>query len=436
MAADEQQLEAQSSRSTQPRRIAIACQGGGSHTAFTAGVLDRLCVAINGDRYQLLGLSGTSGGAVCALLAWYAIKQGRMSDAGRLLAEFWDDNSATSPWEQMANAAMMLAGDLQDYMTMPAVSPYSNPLADYGAQEFKQMLARRVDFEQLQADPDGVALVIGAVDVLSGEFRAFDSRRDRISADMVLASAAIPTLFQAVKLDGGSYWDGLFSQNPPIRELIDLAPDEIWVIQINPTETPREPRSVIEISDRRNELSGNLSLHQELHFIEKIDRWLESGVLSADSRYRRIVVRVIELSPERVDIPLSASSKLNRDPAFIGALMDHGRVQADEFLTALAFEQAWRSEDADAVIGFLSPQLEFKSSTPFRDAEGGIEVASDFIRTNLGRTAIDLTRKQLVADRVTWTVKAANGKEPANGRVEITLVDAKVTSLRLGPAPK
>ncbi|MBV9413690.1 MAG: patatin-like phospholipase family protein, partial [Solirubrobacterales bacterium] len=100
-------------------RIAIACQGGGSHTAFTAGVLDRLCGDVL-DTHEIVGLSGTSGGAVCALLAWYALRDGDPAAAGRLLSEFWADNSATSPWERLTNASMMLAGDLQQFVAMPA----------------------------------------------------------------------------------------------------------------------------------------------------------------------------------------------------------------------------------------------------------------------------------------------------------------------------
>ena len=83
-----------------------------------------------------------------------------------------------------------------------------------------------------------VVLLVGAVDVLSGKFGAFNSRRDRISAETILASAAIPTFFRSVRLDGGTYWDGLFSQNPPIKELTDEKPDEIWVIQINVGSSP------------------------------------------------------------------------------------------------------------------------------------------------------------------------------------------------------
>ena len=108
----------------------------------------------------------------------------------------------------------------------------------------------------MQPEGSRPALFVGAVDVLSGAFRAFNSRRDRISAETILASAAIPTFFRSVRLDGGTYWDGLFSQNPPIKELTDEKPDEIWVIQINPSELEDEPRTVAEIADRRNELAG------------------------------------------------------------------------------------------------------------------------------------------------------------------------------------
>ena len=125
-------------------------------------------------------------------------------------------------------------------------------------------------------------LLIGAVDVLSGRFRAFNSRRDRITADTVLASAAIPNLFRAVQLEDGTYWDGLFSQNPPVRELLEAEPDELWVIQINPQQRDTEPATLAEIADRRNELAGNLSLYQELAFIEKIDQLLEAGQLTPD----------------------------------------------------------------------------------------------------------------------------------------------------------
>lgn len=418
-------------------RVAIACQGGGSHTAFTAGVLDRLCSAVL-ETHEVVGFSGTSGGAVCALLAWYAFRYGDPAAAGRLLDEFWADNSASSPWEQFANASTMLAGDLQQFVAMPAISPYDNVLAGAAAEEFKAMLRRRVDFGRVGPGPEQPVLVIGAIDVLSGEFRAFDSRWDSISADTVLASAAIPTLFRAVSVDGGTFWDGLFSQNPPIRELVDLQPDEIWVIQINPTRRDAEPRSVLDIGDRRNELAGNLSLYQELHFVEKIDAWLEEGILAEDAGYRAIVVRIVELSPTRVRWSLSARSKLNRDPAFIRDLMALGRAQADEFLTAVAFERAWKERDSEAVLSFFADDVELMSTEPFPEAgpTRGIRHVSAFIDEHLSSATIDLTRKQVAQDRITWTMKTASESSGARRRgcAEITLAAGQITSLTLGPS--
>ena len=173
-----------------------------------------------------------------------------------------------------------------------------------------------MDFDRIDVDRDGLhpLLLVGAVDVLSGRFRAFHSRRDRIAADMILASAAIPTLFPTVRTDDGVYWDGLFSQNPPVRELLEAEPDELWVIQINPTTTRDEPRSVLDIADRRNELAGNLSLYQELQFIEKIDQLLAEGLLAPGGKYKQVVVRVIELARSRSSRLLGPASKLNRDP--------------------------------------------------------------------------------------------------------------------------
>lgn len=420
-----------------PTRVAIACQGGGSHTAFTAGVLDRLCGDVL-DTHEVVGLSGTSGGAVCALLAWYALRDGDPAAAGRLLDEFWADNSASLPWERLLNATMMLAGDLQQFAVMPAISPYDNVMAGSAAEEFKAMLRRRVDFERAEPGPEEPVLVIGAVDVLSGEFRAFDSRRDRISADTVLASAAIPTLFRAVSVDGGTFWDGLFSQNPPIRELVELRPDEIWVIQINPTRRDAEPRTVLEISDRRNELAGNLSLYQELHFVEKIDEWIEAGILAEDAGYKSIVVRIVELSPSRVRWSLGARSKLNRDPTFIRDLIAHGRAQADEFLIALAFERAWKEQNFEAVRSFFADDVELLSTEPFPETgpSRGASHVSDFIDEHLSSAIIDVTRKQVARDRVTWAVKTPSKDSGAHtrGRAEIALTAGRITSLTLGPS--
>ena len=195
------------------RRVAIACQGGGSHTAFTAGVLGRLLRAEDLAGYEVVGLSGTSGGAVCALLAWHNLLKADAARAVEDLDAFWRDNSATAPLEHMVTLDR-LGGQPADSVGIPAISPYDNYFSVLGLEEFRRLLERRVDFRNVSAQPAGSypVLLVGAVDVLTGEFRTFNSRRDKISAETILASAAIPTLFRSVRLeDGGTYWDGLLT---------------------------------------------------------------------------------------------------------------------------------------------------------------------------------------------------------------------------------
>ncbi len=425
----------------QARRVAIACQGGGSHTAFTAGVLKGVLRETASSGYRIVGLSGTSGGAICALLAWFGLLGGDRERATRLLDDFWADNSATAPHEQVLNAWLTWGSQLQNFVATPALSPYDNPFSPASLEEFRALLLRQVDFDQIQVDPDAAQpmLVVGAVDVLSGDFRAFNSRRERISVDAILASAAIPNLFRSVHLDGGTYWDGLFSQNPPVRELIDADPDEIWVIQINPKERDEEPRTVTEIADRRNELAGNLSLHQELHFIENIDRMLEEGQLARDGKYKPIVVRVIELARSRLSHSLGTASKLNRDPVFIRDLIAHGEERADEFFVALEFEHAWRSRDPDAVMEFFTDRSELVSSSPFPQLKPrvGLSEIRRFVVNHLTKdVTLDLNHKQIAGNRVTWTVRVGDRERSprARGVAQAVFQDRQVSRLRLGGA--
>jgi NTE family protein len=169
-------------------------------------------------------------------------------------------------------------------------------------------------------------LVVGAVNVLTGGFTTF--RGPEIRLESILASAAIPDLFPAVHLDGQTYWDGLFSQNPPIRELTDYHVDEIRVVQINKASRDHVPTSKADILDRRNELAGNLSLEHELHFIERINELLERGML-INSPYRRIAVYRIELQWN-----LDHASKFDRSERLLRGLMALGRKRARAFLAA------------------------------------------------------------------------------------------------------
>jgi NTE family protein len=308
------------------RTVAIACQGGGSHTAFTGGVLHRL---LADEDHRVVGLSGTSGGAVCALLAWYGLLTGGAAEAGRLLERFWEANAATTLSGKLANAWLVGLARLEGRVSLPTVSPYAYP--DVAGPALTDLLTDHVDVDRLarlqeSAPGDQPLLLVGAVDVLSGDFQAFSSRRGEITVNAVLASAAVPLLFRAVEERGRYYWDGLFSQNPPVRELPDAGPEEIWVVRINPRARPTEPRSVGDIADRRNELAGNLSLEQELYVIRKVNEWVDR----LGDPYRRIEIREITL-----DLDLDLPSKLDRRPAFLRRLFDAGREQADAFLAGL-----------------------------------------------------------------------------------------------------
>ena len=209
------------------------------------------------------------------------------------------------------------------------------------------------------------------------------------------------------------------------------------MVQINPKELEIEPRTVAEITDRRNELSGNLSLYQELHSIEKIDQLLEEGLLARDGKYKQIVVRVIELSRSRFPQSLGTASKANRDPRFIEDLMSHGEARAEEFLAALAFEDAWRSRDIDAVMSFFDEDAELTSSAPFpvRGPYKDKARIRSFVTEYLAEEVrMDLTKKQVARDGVVWTVRSVTGDKPANwgeGLVEARFTEGKVKSLRL-----
>lgn len=341
------------------KRLAIACQGGGSQTAFTAGVLKKLLELGVHEKYNVVGLSGTSGGAICALLTWYGLlkaAKGSTEPVYKGLIDFWKDNSANSPWEKlvndssMKNSRMLEQGKLPSYETSPydwrrewvqkffiSQSPRKEFL------DFRKLLEKHVNFSSLEnlKEPSSPRLLMGAVNVLSGEFTTFDSTQDKISVEMVLASAAVPTIFKAVEVDGNFYWDGLFGENPPLLKLQQTIPDEVWIIGINPKERKTVPKTPESILDRRNELAGNIMLSVELRLFEVYNQLLERGALKeeflAEVPITPTKLRLINMS-EPLAESLDYSSKLDRDPTYINNLIDDGETQATRF---------WRNPDEE-----------------------------------------------------------------------------------------
>lgn len=310
-----------------PRRVAIACQGGGSHTAFTAGALSRLLETDEG--YEIVGFSGTSGGAICALLAWYGQVHEDHTPQD-LLMDFWADLAARSPADRATNSLVRWATQLRIAgVAVPEVSPYWMPAAAWGQSQLRDLLERHVDFEIVPtlAEESELGLLVSAIEVLTGDFEIF--REWEMSPEAILASAAEPNLFNAVEVDGRMYWDGLFSKNPPVQDF-NVAPDlpdpnEIWLIKINPQDRVRVPKSLNGIMDRRNELAGNLSLNAEIRFINQVNRWIEAGYLP--ERYTHTDVHRIRFRRK-----LDWTTKLDRSPEFLQRLIQDGRSQTDEFL--------------------------------------------------------------------------------------------------------
>jgi len=274
---------------------------------------------------DIVALSGTSGGAICAALAWDGLLRADPAHACRQLEAFWESMAAGEPWDQLANQAMASVTRLRELSILPEVSPYHVPT--WGVDRFRDALLQFLDFDELRrlaVQPGAAVLKVCAVEVLSGRFEVFGGHE--LSVECLMASAAIPELFRAITVPGrGVFWDGLFSQNPPVRDLLAHDPDEIWVIQINAKACAKVPTETHEILSRRNELAGNLSLMQELAFIDAINRAIERGVMT-DPRYK-----IVRMERIYLDRALHYRTKLDRRPEFIRELMYYGQSKWRDF---------------------------------------------------------------------------------------------------------
>ncbi len=348
------------------KRIAIACQGGGSQCAFVAGALETLFDRGIQDRYDVVGLSGTSGGALTAALAWAALlkrAQGDRTPVGEQIVACWKDLSARTPQEIALDTATTAYMRIAERGLIPtwAVSPSSQGFqlmarataSMIGRPEFtdlRALLLKHIDFERLPSlvQPDSPVLLVGAGDVLEGTIKIFSSALREITVDAVLASAAVPNLFPAAWVAGHAYWDGIFASNPPVFPFLQgkfmvgkRLPEEIWDILVNRTQNDSVPETASDITDRRNQLAGNLSLQHELQLIEMVNLLIAEGALTDEFRRRfgldttePIAVRFIRMSPELAE-NLDYPSKLSRQPGYIDGLLADGELQAREFLTRI-----------------------------------------------------------------------------------------------------
>jgi NTE family protein len=314
----------------EPVLVDLALQGGGSHGAFTWGVLDRL---IEEPWLRIEAISGTSAGAMNAALVADGWTQGGAEGARTALDNYWrrvSQAAAFSPLQRSPLDRLMGRWTLDTspaYLTMDlmarVLSPYDlNPL---GLNPLQNILAESIDFGRLARAP--IKLFITATNVRTGRGRIF--RNAEITADVLLASACLPTMFQAIEIDGDPYWDGGYAGNPTLTPLVrESDAHDTILVQINPRERPDLPRTANEILNRLNEISFNSPLMKELRMMallrEVADPGHGEGARWAGMRTHRIMSDTLTA--------FGASSKLNAEWEFVSLLKQEGRKSTDAFL--------------------------------------------------------------------------------------------------------
>jgi NTE family protein len=312
--------------------VDLALQGGGAHGALTWGVLDRL---LADPRLEIASVSGTSAGAMNAVVMADGIQRAGREGAREALHDFWkavSDAARFSPiqrslWDRLSgrfsldhNPAYLFFEQLTRQFSPYELNPLDiNPLRD--------LLARTIDFDRVNRC-DALRVHVTATNVRTGRGRTFT--QPELSVDAVMASACLPFLFKAVEIDGEAYWDGGYIGNPALWPLVeDTATRDLIVVQINPLVREKLPRSGREIVNRINEITFNASLIKELRSIELLHRLIEAEGLESE-RYRDMYVHLIHAHEELKD--LDASSKLNAEWGYLTHLKERGRRWAEAFL--------------------------------------------------------------------------------------------------------
>src|SRR5262245_37583144 len=358
-------------KTTNAKKVAVACQGGGMHGAFTVRVLTEILHAYDQKTFDLVGLSGTSAGAMSALMVWYGLAP-KMQGANGVQAaidqvnQAWEDFVAQPntvetllnrftyqafraeereiPWfgispkvfgfnpyaaaYEALSARLPSLGVRREYFDLDAFLQNACPNFENNILWQQVVTRRRIGASELVRAFEtlfdslfntGVhAPNIGMVDPLT-----YWRQQLPLSLAGVAASGTLPVFREAQQIGDSFYWDGLYSNNPPIREFFtgpqdyEYFPDEIWIVRINPQEWPYPPETNADIQDRQNELMGNLSLHKELDFI------LE--------KQPQLIVRTIKMTQNTAD-NLWYSSKFNRSRDFMDQMRREGRDVARAWL--------------------------------------------------------------------------------------------------------
>lgn len=316
------------------RRVNLALQGGGAHGAFTWGVLDRL---LEEDDLEIAAISGTSAGALNGAALKAGLIAGGRGAAKKRLDRLWHQVGAVGdfrmiPWLQPFLPAVKFWQDAAEAM-LP-VSPQSLTAALYSPYAWGQSwqnplepVVRDLDFSLVCAG-DGPRLFVSATNVRTGKIKVFAG--DAITPEALMASACVPTVFQAVKIGGEAYWDGGYAGNPALFPLYEPdLPEDVLVVSINPLRRDAVPETPLEIQNRINEISFNASLLGELRAVNFVRRLIAEGRMEQGLMKD---VRVHMIADDGLMNELSASTKLAPTPQLLERLKSAGRAAADRFL--------------------------------------------------------------------------------------------------------
>lgn len=324
-----------------PVLVDLALQGGGSHGAFTWGVLDRI---LEEPWFEIAGISGTSAGAMNAAVLADGWTSGGAAGAREALDKYWRSVSRAAAFSPLQRSPLDRLMGRWSLDTNPAylftdlmsrvLSPYDlNPT---GFNPLRKILVESIDFERLARSP--IKLFVTATRVRTGRGRIF--RNAEINADVLLASACLPTMFRAIEIDGEAYWDGGYAGNPTITPLVrETDARDTVLVQINPVERLEAPRTAAEILDRLNEISFNSPLAKELRMIALLRQVADPGS-GEGARWAQMKAHWIK-SDELASY--GASSKLNAEWAFVSKLRDEGRRAAGAFIDAHGADLGVRS---------------------------------------------------------------------------------------------
>jgi NTE family protein len=320
-----------------PKPVNLALQGGGAHGAFTWGVLDRL---LEGGEVEIRSISGTSAGAMNAVVLADGIEEGGPEGARAALKRFWTAISVAaraspirrgpidvfmSNWNLDHNPSMLLVDIMQLVSSPYDFNPWKiNPL--------KVILEREVDFARVRRC-ESLKLFVSATNVHTGRVRVFNSHE--LTVEMVMASAAMPFIYQAVMIDDTPYWDGGYMGNPALFPLYNACESrDIVIVQVNPIYRKEVPRTARDIMNRVNEISFNSSLLSEFRAIRFIHKLIDNGAIDKGiiegDKYRKIHVHMIDAQGKL--LPLGASSKVNAEWAFLEFLFEIGREAAESWI--------------------------------------------------------------------------------------------------------